>query len=403
VRTPAYSIRTKLAAICVTAFFFAGVSPLCTAQSPRIALEPIITDLNRPVFIANADDGSGRLFVVLQAGKIVIFDGQKILPSPFLDITSSVSCCSERGLLSVAFHPNYAANGLLYVNFTDVNGDTVIARYIVADADDNAVNPDSQVDLLQIAQPYSNHNGGQIAFGPKDGFLYIATGDGGSAGDPENRAQNHQSLLGKMLRIDIDNGQTYAIPTDNPFVNDANILDEIWALGLRNPWRFSFDRQTADLFIADVGQSSREEVNFQANENSDGQNYGWRIMEGTTCFNPSENCDEENLTLPIIEYSHTLGCSISGGYRYRGSRIAQLEGYYLYGDFCSGRIWGAVQDDTGAWVVDELLNTKLSISTFGEDEAGEVYVADHSTGTIFLIVERPPPRSIPWVPLLLER
>ena len=238
-----------------------------------------------------------------------------------------------------------------------------------------------------MAQPFSNHNGGQLRFGP-DGYLYIGLGDGGSGNDPGNRAQNLNTLLGKILRIDVDGASPYAIPPGNPFQNDGNsdTLPEIWAYGLRNPWRFSFDRATGDLFIADVGQSAWEEINFQAAGTGAGANYGWRVMEGAHCtpLGGGPECFDSSLVLPILEYGHTLGCSVTGGHRYRGAAHPSLAGYFLFGDYCSGRIWGAT-NASGNWVSTELLDTSLNISTFGEDEAGELYLASYSTGTIYRI------------------
>jgi glucose/arabinose dehydrogenase len=333
-----------------------------------IDLEPIATSLIRPVAITHAGDSSNRLFITLQEGQIVIYNGTQVLPTPFLDINSLVSCCGEQGLLSVAFHPNYPSNGFFYVNYTNNAGDTVIARYTVS-ADPNTANPNSAVILLTIPQPFTNHNGGQLQFG-SDGYLYIGTGDGGSSGDPEDNGQDVETLLGKVLRIDVDNGLPYAIPPDNPFVTDPAGLDEIWAFGLRNPWRLSFDRLTGDLWIADVGQSNWEEVNLQPATSAGGENYGWRLMEGKHCFNPSTNCNDEILTLPILEYSHSFGCSITGGYRYRGTQIPYHYGTYFYGDYCSGRIWGATADGNGEWISTELLDTALRISTFVKMKRG---------------------------------
>jgi glucose/arabinose dehydrogenase len=352
----------------------------------------VISGLSSPVGITHAGDGSGRLFIVLQGGKILIFDGVQILSPPFLDISSLVSSGGERGLLGVAFHPDYAHNGLFYVNYTNIAGDTVVARYSVS-ADPDLADPGSASILLTISQPFSNHNGGQLQFGP-DGYLYIGVGDGGSGGDPGNRAQDLGLLLGKILRIDVDVDKNaadlYYIPLDNPFVGPGDgALDEIWAWGLRNPWRFSFDRLTGDLFIADVGQNSWEEVDFQPDTSTGGENYGWRLMEGNSCYNPPTSCNDGTLTLPILVYDHSAGCAVTGGYRYRGSKNPDLYGLYLYGDYCSGRIWGAQEDGLGGWSSRALLDTNFSISSFGEDESGEIYFAHlaASNGAIYKVVQ----------------
>ena len=356
-----------------------------TSADP-VNLRPVVEGLEQPVVVAHAGDGSGRLFIAQQGGAIRILTEGQLLPVPFLDLSSSVSSGSEQGLLGLAFHPSYETNGLFYVNLTDVAGDTQILRFTVS-ADANVADPGSAVPLLSVDQPFPNHNGGQIAFGP-DGKLWIGLGDGGSAGDPGNRAQSGTTLLGKILRIDVDQGLPYAIPPDNPFVSDPAVRDEIWALGLRNPWRFSFDRLTGDLFIADVGQNAWEEVSFEPSINGSsggGRNYGWRRMEGTHCFNPGNNCNDGSLVLPILEYSHSQGCSITGGYRYRGAEMPEHFGTYFFGDFCSGRIWGGIENlETGAWASTDLLDSELLISTFGEDEQGELYVADLN-GTLYRI------------------
>jgi glucose/arabinose dehydrogenase len=352
-----------------------------------IEAEPVVSGLSSPVGITHGGDGSGRLFIVLQGGRIVILDGGQLLSSPFLDISSLVSSGGERGLLGLAFHPDYAHNGLFYVNYTNTVGNTVIARYSVS-GDPNLADPTSGSILLTITQPFSNHNGGQLQFGP-DGYLYIGVGDGGSGGDPQNNGQNLLKLLGKILRLDVDHGTPYEIPPDNPFVGNPDALEEIWAWGLRNPWRFSFDRLTGDLFIGDVGQSSWEEVDFQPATSTGGENYGWRLMEGNSCYNPASNCNDGSLTLPILVYDHSVGCSITGGYRYRGSKNPHLYGLYLYGDYCTGLIWGAQEDGLGGWNTTVLLDTDFSISTFGEDESGEIYFADLSStdGTIYQVVD----------------
>jgi glucose/arabinose dehydrogenase len=353
-----------------------------------LGFEAVASGLHSPVGVTHAGDGSRRLFILEQAGRILIHDRSRVLPSAFLDVSALVSCCDERGLLGLAFHPDYVANGLFYVDYTNTAGDTVIARYHVS-ADANVADPSSAQILLTIAQPFANHNGGQLAFGP-DGFLYIGMGDGGSGGDPGNRAQNLGELLGKILRIDVNGAAPYAIPATNPFRSTPGARPEIWAYGLRNPWRFSFDRQFGDLFIADVGQGTREEVDFQPAASAGGENYGWRLMEGTACFPiSSSGCNDGTLTLPILEYDHSLGCSITGGYRYRGGRFPQLFGRYFYGDYCSGRIWNGIQSGQ-TWSSTQLIDTALQITSFGEDEGGELYVVHYgsgSNGTLQRIVE----------------
>ena len=378
-----------LALAAVGAFGFAG--PAQPSAPASLLLEPVATDLERPVAVTHAGDSSGRLFITLQRGRIVIFDGQQILPTPFLDITELVypigGLGDERGLLSVAFHPDYANNGYFFVNYVNTENDTAIARYQVSADDPNVADPASAFLVLPIAQPgFSNHKGGQLQFGP-DGYLYIGTGDGGSAGDPGNRAQNLAELLGKMLRIDVNGGDPYAIPPDNPFVDVEGAQKEIWAYGLRNPWRFTFDRLTGDLFIADVGQNRREEVDYQPGFAPGGANYGWRLMEASLCFNPPEDCNDGTLTLPILEYGRALGFSITGGYMYRGENIPALYGTYLYADYGTGRIWGATQGEEGIWTEVELDDTPHNISTFGEDQAGEIYLAHHSltNGVLYLL------------------
>jgi glucose/arabinose dehydrogenase len=319
----------------------------------------------------------------------MIFDGTRILPQPFLDLSALTAASGERGLLSIAFHPHYAQNGRFFANYTDRNGDTVVARYTVSAGNPNVADPSSRVQILFIAQPFANHNGGQLQFGP-DGFLYIGMGDGGSGGDPGNRAQNLSDLLGKMLRIDVE-GEAYTIPPSNPFVTRAGARGEIWAYGLRNPWRFSFDRATGDLWIADVGQGLWEEIDFQPATSIGGENYGWRRMEGTHCFNPSTNCNDGTFVLPVIEYGHTNGaCSVTGGSVYRGARYPRLQGTYIYGDFCNGVIWGATRPSNGAVASRVLIDTNFAISTFGEDANGEVYVADYNGGVLYHVTDTAP-------------
>lgn len=346
------------------------------AAQPEIRLEPVADGLDDPVALTHAGDGTGRLFVTLQDGQIVIIDGGRVLPRPFLDIRGPVLSGGERGLLSTAFHPNYPVNGFFYVFYTDSSGDLTIARYRVSSNPDVA-DPGSATVLLSVRhRNFGNHNGGQLQFGP-DGYLYIATGDGGGAGDPGNNGQDVGELLGKILRIDVDSvsgSRPYDIPPNNPLLGNPDARGEIWAYGLRNAWRFSFDRSLGDLWIADVGQNRLEEINLERAPSAGGRNYGWRRMEASSCFNPSSGCNDGSLVLPVLEYSHDEGCSVTGGYRYRGREIADLEGVYVFGDFCSGTVWGALERNDGSFRREELLRTGLSITAFGEDENGELYV-----------------------------
>jgi glucose/arabinose dehydrogenase len=335
-------------------------------------LREVAGGFTRPLLLTHAGDGSGRLFVVEQNGLIKIIQNGSVLAAPFLDVSSLISRSgNEQGLLGLAFHPDYAQNGWFFINYTDTAGDTVVARYSVS-SDPNVADPASAVTVLAVDQPYSNHNGGHLVFGP-DGHLYIGLGDGGSGGDPQNRAQNPQTLLGKMLRINVDQ-LPYTIPPDNPFV-DGGALPEIWALGLRNPWRYSFDRATGDLYIADVGQNAWEEVNFQPASSMGGENYGWNVYEGNESFRGGAL---PGAIMPVAVYGRDKGCSVSGGYVYRGPLAPGLEGVYLYGDFCSGIIWTMQRDGSGNWVSNQFMDTSHRISSFGEDEQGNVYVVDHA-------------------------
>src|SRR5216684_5072807 len=354
-----------------------------TASAQDVALLPIASGLNQPVALTHA--GDTRLFITQQVGTILIYDALGLRATPFLDIRSLVLSGGERGLLSVAFHPLYRDNGFFFVYYTNRNGDNNIARYKVSSNDPDLADPASGTILLTIPHPtFANHNGGQLQFGP-DGYLYIGTGDGGSAGDPNNHAQDLSQLLGKLLRIDVDHGLPYTIPRSNPFFGFSSVRNEIWAYGLRNPWRFTFDRANGDLWIADVGQDLYEEVDLQPATSVGGENYGWRKMEGFHCYNPSTNCADPSFTMPVLEYPHLQGaCSITGGYRYRGTQIPSLQGAYLYGDYCTGTIWSATQ--TGAvWTSKTLLTTTLRISSFGDDVSGELYVLDVVKGIVYRI------------------
>jgi glucose/arabinose dehydrogenase len=319
----------------------------------------------------------------------VVVDGDHVLAQPFLDLSSLVTFGGEQGLLGLAFDPDYAHSGRFFVDYTDRNGNTVVARYNVSTLNPNVADPGSGVPLLFIEQPFGNHNGGQLQFGP-DGYLYIGTGDGGSGGDPGDRAQNLGTLLGKLLRVDVS-GLTYSVPPSNPFVSNGSARAEIWAYGLRNPWRFSFDRATGDLWLADVGQGSWEEIDFQPRTSIGGENYGWRRMEGTHCFNPSSNCTDGTMILPVVEYGHANGaCSVTGGFVYRGTRSPGLQGAYIFGDFCSGVISIATRQPGGTTSTAPLVSTGFDISTFGEDASGEVYVASYSGGTLYRLVDTAP-------------
>lgn len=351
-------------------------------------LEPFVSGLEAPIGIDNAGDGSGRLFVLEKAGRVRILRNGALVARPFLDITSRVGSTEyEQGLLGLAFDPGYRDNGRFYVNYTDLNGDTVIARYQVSN-DPDYVNPATEAILLAVDQPYANHNGGQLAFGP-DGYLYVAMGDGGRGGDPHGNGQSTSTLLGKLLRLDVS-GIGYSIPPGNPFVGQAGKRAEIWAYGLRNPWRFTFDRLTGDLYIGDVGQGAWEEVNFQAAGVSGGVNYGWSEMEGMHCYPSGSSCNPALYTLPVAEYSHSDGCSITGGYVYRGSAQPALYGAYFFGDFCNGQLRALQPAPGGAWQLTKLTRANTKLSSFGEDEAGEVYAAGFDSGVIYRLVAAVP-------------
>jgi glucose/arabinose dehydrogenase len=344
-------------------------------------LQEVASGLSSPVHLT-APAGDARLFVVEQPGRIRVVAGGRLLPTPFLDLTDRVRSGGERGLLSVAFHPRYASNGLLFVNYTDRGGDTRIERYRVGAHRDRA-DPASVKLVLRVEQPYSNHNGGQIAFGP-DGKLYVGMGDGGSGGDPHGHGQNPRTLLGAMLRLDVDAGDPYAIPRDNPFVGNPRARGEIWATGVRNPWRFSFDHTAGLLYVADVGQNRWEEVNV-VEAGKGGLDYGWNVMEASHCFR-AERCDRSGRVIPVLEYDHSEGCTVVGGYVYRGSRIPVLRGHYFYADYCKGwvrsfRYTGGAAADRRKWDFGDV----GSILSFGEDAAGELYVLSDN-GKVYRMV-----------------
>ncbi len=344
----------------------------------------IASGLDSPVGIASARDNSGRLFVLEKPGRIRILNlkGDQLLPDPFLDISDRVgSRGSEQGLLGLAFDPNYSKNGYFYVNYTDNNGNTSISRFRVS-ADSNRADPSTEKALLHIQQPFPNHNGGGLAFGP-DGYLYLGLGDGGSQGDPHRNGQSVQVLLGKLLRIDVSKGDPYTIPADNPFAKGGGKA-EIWAYGLRNPWRFTFDRKTGDLYIADVGQDVWEEIDYLPAGSPGGTNFGWSLREGKHPYQDTVPPGVK-LTDPVAEYSHSEGgCAIIGGPLYRGAALPDWQGVYFYGDYCSGKIWGLKKTATG-WVNQLIFQTSFSISSFGEDGSGEIYLADQHGGIYRLV------------------
>jgi glucose/arabinose dehydrogenase len=349
----------------------------------KLDLTLLLDGLNEPLYLTHA--GDERLFIVEKGGMIQLLAEGQLNSLPFLDIRDRIASSGyEQGLLSVAFHPNYTLNGYFYVNYTDLSGATIIARYQREATNPNRADPDSEQILMRMPQPYVNHNGGQLQFGPDD-YLYIAMGDGGSAGDPEQRGQDPTVYLGKLLRIDVDSDDPYSLPEDNPYVGMSSVRNEIWARGLRNPWRFSFDRQTGDLLLADVGQSLWEEINFQPAASQGGENYGWDIMEGNHCFSES-NCDLSGLTLPIGEYAHEAGhCSVTGGYVYRGNAAPEMNGNYVFGDYCSGFIWRLFPSSDGTWSLAQIADTELFIASFGEDVSGELYVLDLIGGALYTI------------------
>jgi glucose/arabinose dehydrogenase len=379
----------SLSALALAAIFLVGCSAArADAASASARLVKVRGGLGDALYVTGAPGQPNRLFIVQQSGRILIQDRGRMLRRPFLDISSSTVAGGERGLLGLAFHPDYAVNGLFYVNFTNRAGDTRVVEFRRADA--NRGDPRSARTLLRIAQPFPNHNGGALAFGP-DGFLYVASGDGGSGGDPNGNGQSTDTLLGKLLRIDVDgrtNGLPYGIPSDNPFASGGGRA-EIYSYGLRNPWRFSFDRLSGDLWIGDVGQGNLEEVDFRARGTGRGVNFGWNAFEGRSPFAGPGAIRGSRPVRPVAQYGHGAGCSITGGYVYRGRRARGLIGRYVYADFCSGRVWsmragptpGRVREETGR------LGVRLSnVTSFGEGLAGDLYVL--ANGSMYRFVGR---------------
>jgi glucose/arabinose dehydrogenase len=383
------------------------VAPATIAPAATTAFDPtkvaigvqlVKGGFTNPLLVTSPRDGTNRLFVVEQAGVIRVIKNGVTLPTPFLDLRGRISSGGERGLLGLAFHPNFATHPYVYVNFTNPLGNTAINRYTVNPASPDVAVFSSGLRILTIAQPYPNHNGGNLVFGP-DGYLYIGMGDGGSGGDPQNRAQNINSWLGKMLRIDVDHTTSttnYRSPSTNPYVGRAG-LDAIWSRGLRNPWRFSFDRTTGQLWIGDVGQSRWEEIDRSSKVGTTpagrGANYGWPILEGRACYRPATGCSSSGTVAPVVTYSHAAtgatNCSVTGGFAYHGSAYPALTGGYIFGDYCSGRIWvistRALGPLTPTLVRSDTATPHLAISSFGEDDAGELYVCDIVGGGVYRI------------------
>ena len=373
-------------AVTVTA---GSTSPVAVAYSSgadgiSLGFESVATGLTSPVYVTSPP-GDPRLFVVEQNGRVRIISNGALVTQPFLDIRSRVAFNGERGLLSIAFHPSYATNGFFYIYFTDTNGNIRVERFHVSSNPDVADATSSTLVIGIEHQPFANHNGGLVMFGP-DGMLYIGTGDGGSGGDPQGNGQNRNALLGKLLRIDVNGASPYVVPPNNPFVGQTGVRPEIWAFGLRNPWRFSFDRQAGLLYIADVGQDVHEEVDVVPAATG-GQNYGWNVMEGKSCYN-AQTCSQTGLTLPLVDYTHSEGCSITGGYVYRGTKLPEIAGRYFYTDYCSGwlrsfRMVNGTLTQSKQWDVPAL----ASPTSFGEDSSGELYVTVGG-GTVYRIVKR---------------
>ena len=379
---------------CVVAFVLAacGDGPSSPADNPDpvgpdsipLGFQTVATGLTSPLYVTSPP-GDPRLFVVEQNGRVRIVANGTLVAPPFLDLRSRVSFGGERGLLSIAFHPQYATNGFFFVNFTDTRGDTRVERFHVSSNPDVADAATSTL-ILTVAQPFANHNGGLVLFGP-DGMLYIGMGDGGSGGDPMGNGQNRNALLGKLLRIDVNGALPYVVPSTNPFVGQTGARPEIWALGLRNPWRFTFDRPSGLLYVADVGQDVHEEINV-VSASLAGANYGWNTMEGSACYSPRTGCTQTNLTLPVVDYTHAEGCSVTGGLVYRGTRLPELVGRYFYSDYCGGwlrsfRVVNGAVTSRREWDVPKL----DSPTSFGQDSGGELYVTV-AGGTVYRIVRR---------------
>jgi glucose/arabinose dehydrogenase len=347
------------------------------AGIPTLTARLVASGLSHPLDLQSAPGDRERLYVVEQAGRIRVMRSGQLQSTPFLDLSGRISSGGERGLLGLAFHPQFATNRRFFVNYTDPAGDTHVSEFRATTADQ--ADPASERVLLVVPQPFANHNGGGLAFA-RDGTLFIGLGDGGSGGDPLGNGQNLGTPLGKMLRIDVDSGTPYAIPSGNPFVGTPDALPEIWAYGLRNPYRFSFDRSTGDLYIGDVGQNRVEEIDVHASGQPGGENYGWNITEGSQCYRPANGCNRAGITFPVYEYGHDQGCAVTGGVVYRGCRMPDLAGTYFFGDYCSGfvrsfRVANGQATEVRDWTSG--LSGIDSVTSFGTDADGEVYVVDY--------------------------
>ena len=392
-RTPAASGASAAPSSAPTATATPASTPVATPAGSigagAIDLETVVSGLASPVDIATTDDGTGRIYVAEQGGTVRIVDGSTLLPAPFLDIAANISSGSERGLLGIAFHPHFADDPRVFVDYTDTDGNTVVSSFEVG-LDADAVDPASERVILQVEQPFSNHNGGSLAFGP-DGMLYIGLGDGGSGGDPQGNGQRLDTLLAKVLRIDVDVAEgaetPYTIPDDNPHADGANgALPETWVSGLRNPWRFRFDAPTGDLWIGDVGQGAWEEIDV-VRAGTKGQDFGWNVMEGAHCYKPADGCDQSGLTLPVTEYDHSLGCAVIGGVVVRDPATPALDGRYLFSDDCSGNIWAIDPSGDGLREPARLIDSGRSISAINAGTDGTVYVTDLGSGELLRVVE----------------
>lgn len=369
-----------------------NVHAVNTASVPKnIKYETVVTGLADPLFLTHAGDGSGRLFIVQRGGQILIYKNGQLNGTPFLDISGIInSSGGEQGLLGLAFDPNYEASGRFFVVYTITANNAIrLARFNVSSDPDIAETNGTTILTINKTNSFTNHNGGMIAFGPY-GYLYMSVGDSGGGGDPEGNGQDKNTLFGKILRLDVS-GATYSIPPTNPFVGQTNVREEIWAYGLRNPWRLSFDRSNGDLYIGDVGQGDQEEVDFQDSSSAGGENYGWNILEGNLCYNASSCSPPPGYVPPVAVYNHgsndSIGCSVTGGYVYRGTNFPSLVGVYLYGDFCKGKIWGMTKNESDEWVSTLIADTDYYISSFGEDENKEIYLTDYAEGKVLHLVE----------------